>query len=83
MVEQLVTVGLGFIVLAWIIQAYSAFVSKKGKPNGFHIGFISLYALGALILGFDAYLSNSVFPAAANMLSALFAAAAYFVAKSK
>ena len=30
MAEQLIAVGLGFIVLAWIIQAYSAFSQKKG-----------------------------------------------------
>jgi len=81
MAEELFTVGLGFIVLGWAIQAYSSFVSKKAP--GLHIGFAFFYALGALILGLDALLSNSMFSAVANLLTALFAAVAYFVAKSK
>ncbi len=82
MAEQLVAVGLGFVVLAWIIQAWSAFSQKKGKPCGFHIGFISFYALGSIIFGFDAYLSGNAFPAAANLLCAIFASAAYFIIRS-
>lgn len=83
MAEQLVAVGLGFIVLAWIIQAYSAFSQKKGKPCGFHIGFIGFYCLGAIILGFDYYLTSEPFSAGANLLAALFAAAAYYWSKGK
>lgn len=83
MAEQLVAVGLGFIVLAWVVQAYSSFVSKKWKSNEFHIGFISFYALGSIILGFDAYFLENVFTGVAHFLAALFASAAYFIIRSK
>lgn len=83
MAEQLVAVGFGFLVLAWIVQAYSAFISKKGEPAGFHIGFISFYALGSAILGLDAHLSGNLLPSAANILCAIFAAAAYLIIRSK
>lgn len=83
MVEQLVAVGLGFIVLAWIVQAYFAFSSKKGKPIGLHNFFIIFYAMGALILGLDGYLSNSPLVMAGNLLAALFSAVAFYLIRSK
>lgn len=83
MVEQLVAVGLGFIVLAWIVQAYHSFFSKKGKPAGFHNFCIIFYAMGALILGLDGYLQNSPILIAGNLLSALFASAAFYIMRSK
>ena len=83
MVEQLVAVGLGFIVLAWIVQAYFAFSAKKGKPVGLHNFFIIFYAMGALILGLDGYISNSPLAMAGNLLSALFSAVAFYIIRSK
>jgi len=83
MVEQLVAVGLAFIVLAWIVQAYFAFISRKGKPAGLHNFFIIFYALGALVLGMDGYLSNSPVIMAGNLLAALFSAAAFYLIRSK
>lgn len=83
MVEQLATVGLGFILLGWIVQAYSAFSSRKGKGVGFHNFFILFYAMGALILGLDGYLSNSPIMMAGNLLAALFASVAFYIMRSK
>lgn len=83
MVEQLFAVGLGFIVLAWAVQAYFAFISKKGKPAGLHNFFIIFYAMGALILGLDGHISNSPVAMAGNLLAALFSAVAFYLMRSK
>ena len=83
MVEQLVAVGLGFILLGWIVQAYFAFSSRKGAQAGFHNFFILFYAMGALILGLDGYLSNSPLIMAGNLLAALFASVAFYLSRSK
>ena len=83
MVEQLVAVGIGFIVLAWIVQAYFSFISKKGKPVGLHNFFIIFYAMGSLVLGLDGYMSNSPVVMAGNLLAALFSAVAFYLIRSK
>jgi len=83
MVEQLTAVGLGFIVLAWIVQACHAFSTKKGKPVGLHNFCILFYAMGALILGLDGYLQNSPVLIAGNLLSALFSSVAFYIMRSK
>ena len=62
-------IGLGLIVVAWIIQAY--FIWKKN--NKVNKTFVALYAVGVLVLTIDGFKSGLKDLATMNLLSLIIA----------
>ena len=78
---SLSALGVLLIVLAWFIQTYASGV--KGRVN-LSLYFALFYAVGALILAYDAFQGKEMLVAIANLIVAVLAAmCSFFSVKGK
>jgi hypothetical protein len=65
---NLTNIGVFLLLVAWVIQLVSMKKSKKGVPMVIQKRFLGVYAIGALAIALDQFMSNMMVPSALNLL---------------
>jgi len=73
-------IGLSVIVIAWIVQLANVIKDKKSRINSL---FIILYAIGALILVYDAFSAGVTDIAIADIVAVIVALTVLYIVKKR